>query len=56
MLHKPTARLEDPCLFAAHNFLFSILIATQYVEAICIHNLNRRQVVVKDPLMEVVTV
>jgi hypothetical protein len=52
-----TARLEDHCFFAAHNCLFSILTATKYLEAICIHNLKRWQAMVMDPLvMDVVTV
>jgi hypothetical protein len=50
-------RLEDHCLLAAHKFLFIILAATQYLEAICIHNLKKCHAMVMDPLvMEVVTV
>ena len=51
-----TARLEDLCLLAAHNFLFSILTDTQYLEAICIHKLKMCQTMLKDRLMDVVTV
>jgi len=52
-----TARLENYCLLAAHNFLFRIITATQYQEAICIHNLKMHHSMVMDPLiMDVVTV
>jgi hypothetical protein len=54
-----TTRLLDHYLLAAHNFLFSILTATQYLEAIIIHNLKmcHAMVMVMDPLiMDVVTV
>jgi hypothetical protein len=52
-----TARLEDHCLLGAHNFLFNILTATQYMEATYIHNLKKCHAMVMDPLvMEVVTV
>jgi len=57
LIARPTARLEDHCLLAAHNFLFSILTLTQYLEAICIHNLKRCRAIVMDPLiMDVMTV
>jgi len=47
----------ERCLFAAHNFLFSILTDTQYLEAIYIHKLKMCQTIVMDPLiMDVVTV
>ena len=50
-------RLEDRCLFATHNLLFSILTATEYMEAICVHNLKMRHAMLMDPLtMDVVTV
>jgi len=52
-----TVRLVDHCLFAAHNFLFTILTATRYLEAICIHKLKRWHAIMMDPLvMDVVTV
>jgi len=44
-------------LFATHNSLFSILTATEYLEAFCIHNLKRLHAIMMDPLiMDVVTV
>jgi len=51
-----TTRLEDHCLLAAHNLLFSILTATQYLEAICIHKLKMCRAMVMDRLMNVVAV
>jgi hypothetical protein len=51
------ARLQDHCLLAAHNFLFSILTATEYLETICIHKLKMHQAMVMGPLiMDVVAV
>jgi len=44
-------------LFATHNSVFSILTATEYLEAICIHNLKMRHAIMMDPLIiDVVTV
>jgi hypothetical protein len=54
---RPTARLEDHYLLAAHNFLFSILTANEYLETICIHKLKRHHTMVMGPLiMDVVIV
>jgi hypothetical protein len=39
------------CLFATHNSLFIILTATEYLEAICIHNLKRHNDIMMDPLI-----
>jgi hypothetical protein len=53
----PTTRLEDHYQLAAHNFLFSILTANEYLEAVCIHKLKRCHTMVMGPLiMDVVTV
>jgi hypothetical protein len=55
--HSPNCQAEDHYLFAAHNSLFTVLTAIQYLEAICIHNLKRRHAIMMDPLvMDVVTV
>ena len=56
LVARLTTRLEDCCLLAAHKFLFSILTATQYLEAICTHKLKMCQAMLKDQLMDVVTV
>ena len=56
LVARLTTRLEDRCLLAAHKLLFSILTATQYLEATCIHKLKMCQAMVMDQLMDVVTV
>jgi hypothetical protein len=53
--HSPDRQAGGLCLLPAHNFLFSILTATQYLEFICIHKLKMCQVMVMDRLMHVVT-
>ena len=54
LVARQTTWLEDHYLLAAHNFL---LAATQYLEAICIHNLNRWHAIMMDPLIvDVLTV